>query len=170
MANFCRYCGNPIREGANFCKNCGRALTKSAAQLNAPEKTAKTSAVQTQNVGTLNNSVEEAARNNQTGSKSGSKRPAPKQTAPGKKRKSSSAASLINVLLFILCLVLVFMGLRTIPENIRDARVPVQPFGELEYDEEVLADFAAAAEISEDDDDDNFSRMHDNYAWLYGTE
>ena len=169
MAKFCRYCGSPVREGANFCKNCGHALTKSNSQPNAAEKSAKTSAVQLQNVGTMSNSVENAERNIQHVQKTGSKRSAPKQTAPGKKRKSSSVASLINVLLFILCLVLVFMGLRTIPENIRDARVPVQPFGELDYDEEVLADFAAAAEISEDDDDD-FSQLHDNYSWLYGTE
>ena len=26
MANFCRFCGSPVREGAKFCRNCGRAL------------------------------------------------------------------------------------------------------------------------------------------------
>ena len=33
MARFCRYCGNPVREGANFCKVCG-------AQLKAPASAA----------------------------------------------------------------------------------------------------------------------------------
>ena len=26
MARFCRYCGNPVREGANFCKTCGARI------------------------------------------------------------------------------------------------------------------------------------------------
>ena len=26
MANFCRYCGNPVREDANFCKTCGARI------------------------------------------------------------------------------------------------------------------------------------------------
>ncbi len=28
MANYCRYCGSPVREGAKFCKSCGKPLTK----------------------------------------------------------------------------------------------------------------------------------------------
>ena len=32
MANFCRYCGNPVRPGANFCPACGKSLAKASAQ------------------------------------------------------------------------------------------------------------------------------------------
>ena len=47
MAKYCRFCGNPVREGANFCKTCGHSLAKSTGQLKIIYGSSKVPAGQT---------------------------------------------------------------------------------------------------------------------------
>ena len=44
MAKYCRYCGNPVKEGAKFCKTCGKPLAKSRVQPKATDESVKASA------------------------------------------------------------------------------------------------------------------------------
>ena len=41
MAKFCRFCGNPVPQGANFCRTCGKSLAESPAEKAEPARSVR---------------------------------------------------------------------------------------------------------------------------------
>ncbi len=172
LKRFCAVCGAELKEGARFCKKCG-ASADSAAPAQPVRPAAQAGQPVPSSPGSAAAQAGYAHQNMQTTYASERARQArpirasqQRTEMPPKKR---SRFSFINLLLILICLALAFVGWRTIPDNIRKAKEPIQPFGELEDDPEVEADFEAA-ERGEYSRDGYVFQGHDIYSWLYGDD
>ncbi len=101
------------------------------------------------------------------------------QAVPVQKKKRSFA----NFLLLLVCAGLVYLGIRTVPENLKDIRIPYNPFSGYEdgLDESTLTEIAAdytvlenggslLEEEQETDEDSEPFYIHSIADWLYGDD
>ena len=115
-AAFCMKCGSPLSPGAAFCMKCGQPAGI------APKRSSSTGTA----AGPVQTAVPQAVQSVYV----------PPAEPAG--QKGGSGRSLFNLILLLICGALIYVGIRYIPDNIRDARLPEVTIEENDISQDVL--------------------------------
>ncbi len=132
---YCAVCGAELKEGARFCNACG-ASADSAAPAQPVRPAAQAGPTVVVSAGAAAARAGYAHQEVQTTYASERVKQGQPEEESGRTRKGKGKGkrkgSFLNFLLFLICAALVYVGITTIPGNIRDARLPVQHYEDLE--------------------------------------
>ncbi len=159
MAKICRVCGAQLDDDSSFCAVCG---------AKAPETPPQPQCSFCANCGAKLGAGAMFCGNCGAPTEAAPAAKAPKIPRKTKRpiNKKNIALVLINVLLVGVCIALIIVGIKTIPDSIREAGLPYVPVEENETDAEIQDEYdtvRSGGSLFEIADEDGDERSHVYY-------